>query len=194
MTQSGHSLGSSNWDHVDQSIGVFVDSDRLNKWLTLGANIAVLVGIMFLAFEIKQNSEHLALQLEFQAAQKIFENNRDLQDPNKALIYSKALTQPSEMTLDEALVAASIVLNLTNEWEDRFFIYEAGLISDSEWKRHVRENVDWTLGSKFAKKVWEQNRPAYEPEFADYVDSLLPNVADNGTVSWWEDMRPEFDE
>ena len=169
-------------------------SDRLNTWLTLGANIAVLIGIAILAFEIRQNSEHLALQLEFQAAQKMFENNRDMQDPDKALIYSKAVTRPSEMALDEALVAASIVLNLTNEWEDRFFIYEAGLISDTEWKQHIRENIGWTLGSKFAKEVWEQNRPAYEPEFADYVDTLLQDVADNGTVAWWEDMKPAFAE
>ena len=167
-------------------------SDRLNKWLTFGANIAVLVGIVFLAIEIRQNSEHLALQLEFQAAQKIFENNRDLQDPDKALIYSKALTRPSELTLDEGLVASSIVLNLMNEFEDRFFIYESGLIPDSEWKRHIRENIDWTLGSQFARKVWQLNRSAYEPKFAEYVDSLLANADDEGTISWWAEMQSGF--
>lgn len=34
-----------------------IDTDKLNKWLSLGANIGVLVGIVFLAFEIQQNSE-----------------------------------------------------------------------------------------------------------------------------------------
>ncbi len=169
-----------------------MDSDRLNKWLTFGANIAVLIGILFLAIEIRQNSEHLALQLEFQAAQKIFENNRDLQDPNKALIFSKALTQPAELTLDEGWVASSIVLNMMNEWEDRFFIYESGLISDSEWKRHIRDNIDWTLGNLFAKKIWQLNKSAFEPKFAEYVDSLLINVDDNGSISWWTDMQSEF--
>ena len=30
--------------------------DRLNHWLTLGANIGVLAGIIFLALEIQQNT------------------------------------------------------------------------------------------------------------------------------------------
>ena len=158
-----------------------MDSDRLKSWLTLGANFAVLLGIVFLAIEIRQNSEHLALQLEFEASQKIFENNRDLQEPNKALVFSKALNSPSEMTMDEGLIAASMVLNLTNEWEDRYFIFESGLISDSEWKRHVSQNIDWTLGSPFAKLVWEKNKSSFEPEFAEFVDGLLPNVADDAT-------------
>ena len=33
--------------------------DRVNRWLTLGANLGVLAGIVFLAFEIRQNSEAL---------------------------------------------------------------------------------------------------------------------------------------
>ena len=33
--------------------------DRLNRWLTLGANVGVLAGMVFLGFEIRQNSEAL---------------------------------------------------------------------------------------------------------------------------------------
>ncbi len=34
-----------------------MDSEKLNRWLTLGANFGVLVGIIFLAIEIRQNTE-----------------------------------------------------------------------------------------------------------------------------------------
>jgi len=33
-----------------------VDTDRLNRWITLGANIGVLAGIIFLGLEIRQNT------------------------------------------------------------------------------------------------------------------------------------------
>ena len=39
-----------------------MDSDRLNKWLTLAANIGVIAGIMFLAMELRQNSELMKAQ------------------------------------------------------------------------------------------------------------------------------------
>ena len=32
-----------------------MDSDRLNRWLTLGANLGVLVGIVLLLLELDQN-------------------------------------------------------------------------------------------------------------------------------------------
>ena len=40
-----------------------MDSDRLNRWLTLGANLGVLVGIVLLIFELRQNQEMLQTQI-----------------------------------------------------------------------------------------------------------------------------------
>jgi hypothetical protein len=34
-----------------------LDYSQLNEWLTLNANLGVLVGIIFLIIEIKQNTE-----------------------------------------------------------------------------------------------------------------------------------------
>lgn len=34
-----------------------MDADRVNQWLTLIANISVVAGIMFLAIEVRQNTE-----------------------------------------------------------------------------------------------------------------------------------------
>jgi len=34
-----------------------MDFDRLNKWLTLGANLGVLLGILLLVVEVRQNQE-----------------------------------------------------------------------------------------------------------------------------------------
>jgi hypothetical protein len=44
-----------------------VDFDKLNKWLTLLANLGVVVGIVFLAFEIRSNtaSNRIAIQSAF---------------------------------------------------------------------------------------------------------------------------------
>jgi hypothetical protein len=40
-----------------------MDKDNLNKWLTLTANLAVVAGIVFLAFELKQNNELLDAEI-----------------------------------------------------------------------------------------------------------------------------------
>ena len=40
-----------------------MDTERLSRWLTLGANLAVLASIVFLAIEIQQNTEMTRAQI-----------------------------------------------------------------------------------------------------------------------------------
>ncbi len=40
-----------------------MDEDKLNKWLTLTANFAVVAGIVFFAFELRQNNELLEAKI-----------------------------------------------------------------------------------------------------------------------------------
>ena len=41
-----------------------MESERLNRWLTLGANLGVLVGILLLVFELNQNRDLVRAQTE----------------------------------------------------------------------------------------------------------------------------------
>jgi len=59
--ESSHSPGDtlSGWYGPEANINCLeteVDADRLNRWITLGANIGVLAGIIILGLEIRQNT------------------------------------------------------------------------------------------------------------------------------------------
>lgn len=41
-----------------------MDSDRLNRWLTLGANLGVLAGLALLVVEIRQSNQLALAQIE----------------------------------------------------------------------------------------------------------------------------------
>ena len=43
-----------------------MDSDRVNRWLTLVANLGVLIGLFLLVFEIQQNSALMRSQIAMQ--------------------------------------------------------------------------------------------------------------------------------
>ena len=40
-----------------------MNADKLNSWLTLGTNMAVVIGLALLVYEIKQNSEMMRAQI-----------------------------------------------------------------------------------------------------------------------------------
>lgn len=50
-----------------------MDLKKLNIWLTLAANIGVLTGIIFLAIEIRQNSDAIRAQTRAQLAEEVTE-------------------------------------------------------------------------------------------------------------------------
>ena len=50
-----------------------MDSDRLNRWITLGANLGVLVGIVLLLIELDQNRDMMRAQTRHQLAMGLVE-------------------------------------------------------------------------------------------------------------------------
>jgi len=160
-------------------------SDRVNSWLSFIANVGILAGLVLVAIELNQNTDQLKLQLVFQTTQKLFDNNRDLLGDNPTPAITKSITNPEGLTYEEFLIASSFILNQLNEWEDRFLIHEAGLISDQDWKRHIDENVGWTLGNEFAQRYWRISSSVFEPEFAQYVDKAITSIDEHSTYREW---------
>ena len=160
-------------------------SDRVNSWLSLIASVGILAGLVLVAIELNQNTDQLRLQLVVQTTQKLFENNRDLLGDNPTSTIAKSITNPEDLTYEEFLIASSFVLNGLNEWEDRFFIHEKGLISDRDWKRHIDHNIGWTLGNRFAQQYWQIAKSTFEQEFVQYIDQALTNIDENSTYREW---------
>ena len=160
----------------------------------MSANVAVLLGLILVAYELRQNTQQLKVQLEWQVNQKIFENNRDLLGDSLPSIFSKSVTDPEDLEFDEFFVASSFVLNLLNVWEDKYFMYKEGLISQPEWQRPIDEEISFTLGNEFAQAFWHSSKGMFEPELAEYIDSQLPDVSRNQTYQWWLDTRKNLAE
>ena len=158
---------------------------ELGHTITILANIGVIAGIVFLAIELNQNTQQLALELRWQVNQRIVDNNRDLMGANPLPAFIKSVTDPEELTFDEFQVAVALVFNFLNVWEDHYFLYQAGLIADEEWKDFVREDITFTLGYRFAQAFWEDAKANYEPEMVSYVDSLLPTIGTNTNYEFW---------
>lgn len=62
-----------------------MEPDRLNRWLTLGANLAVLVGLVFLVIEIKQNNDMVMAQTRSAISYAIIDNTKKWQWTRESL-------------------------------------------------------------------------------------------------------------
>ncbi len=165
--------------------------NRTNSWLSLVSGLAILVGLVLVAIELNQNTEHLRLQLLDQITARANENNRALLGENPTAAIEKAVREPEKLTYAELLIVDAYLINVLSAWEDRFFLHEAGLVEASDWERKIEGEVNWFFGNRFAKTWWRESaREFVEPEVARYIDEALEAVGDNDTYNYWQRTRP----
>jgi len=167
-------------------------SKKLKTWLTLGANIGVLIGLVVLIFELNQNTDHLRLQLMDEINARQYWQNAIFLNENPAPVIEKSLVEPENITYSEYRIMDAYLVNALGGWEDRYFLYEAGLVDVNDWKTKVEQDASWYLGNRFAKSWWESSgRYLFEKEFADHVDQVLATIGDEDSYQFWRETRIE---
>jgi len=164
-----------------------ISSSRLNEWLALIANVAVVGGIVFLAVEISQNNE----LLRSESRQALVAN--DLlslaQGIENADVYVKLISN-EEMSAEEQLRLSFIfTLDLRNR-EFEYLQYVNGLLDEETWLAY--RHVILINHSSGRGRVWwnEIGRGIVHPEFAKLVDELLVNAQPDETykrMTIWAD-------
>lgn len=147
--------------------------DDWNKWLTLLANLGVVAGIVFLAFEVRQNNELLLAQ-----GRAIGEENRMrleieiMQNPTLREVLVKS-NLGQDLTEEEALLARVFMSTNFNSWQATWLEFEAGLI---EIDSYIRQWHDLFHSNDMMPVRWQDTRHRYDPEFAAWMDEHI--VAD----------------
>ena len=99
-----------------------MDKDRLNRWLTFGANIGVLAGILLLAYELRQNNDFMGAEARYNRLIINTENygrmaeNREFADLWLKVSDNEQLSRSEQIQIDSFLVKAFLV----REWSFMF--------------------------------------------------------------------------
>jgi hypothetical protein len=149
-----------------------MNTESLNRWLVLGANLGVIAGIMFLAIELRQNNELLAadarfnrLQLSWNGWQSLAENG-DLTDLIVATRNGEILQESAQVRVDAVLMRILI----TMEW-----LYRE-LPPDSPERLYMRGALQVVLsgtGIGADLRVWESRKSGFDPDFVQWVEDNL---------------------
>jgi len=150
-----------------------MESEQLNRWLTLGANFGVLVGILLLVYELNQNRELTRAEIRNELSQGVIEFT---------------MAQSENEQLADIIVRAETGEKLTPVEQRRYtyffrgffrylanvhYQYRHGLYDDSEYLVQ-RDAWGWYLASaKPLVDVWCDYRKTVSLEVQAEIDSLL---------------------
>ena len=151
-----------------------MDLDRLNRWLTLGANLGVLVGIFFLAFELRQNNDLLQAQArETKLERRTGFNLTVASTPALARITAK-LDQGQELTPTEMVQQEAYNRAILASFEWQFNEYRRGRLGFDDleigsWRVAFQE----TGNTRLMGETWLEWKNQASQEFADFMEEFV---------------------
>jgi hypothetical protein len=154
-----------------------MDSDRLNRWLTLGANVGVLVGIVLILMELNQNAELMRAQMTQARADNVVESYRDLQHSDHwAKIAAKRRSAKSDeewvksLTPEEYERAFYYHLGEYHNLRTQFVQYRGGYLDPQIWETSSRGQI---VRLAQAWPYFFEGTPDYvDREFGEYINQV----------------------
>jgi len=164
-------------------------SDALTKWLTLIANLAILLGLGLVAYELNQNSQLARATLihEGNALENQFWANLLGDAPSE--VIAKAVECPEKMTYADFMAMDAFLFSSMNMLYREYELSKEGLFSTKEWKQEAADYSRWYLGNKFGQAWWEvEGRDFFEPDFSHYIDEQL-SEGGGDSYEYWQKIR-----
>lgn len=148
-----------------------MDSSKLNSWLTLAANIGVLLGLLLLVVEIRQNTA----ASKAQTAQAIIDSSRDFlveiaMDEEFALLRETGHLDTEELSEVDAIRFTAYSRGNWLYFQNVWVQWTLGVVDDRIWTT-MRKIICEMQSKPGYLKEWEKHRVVMDEGFAEIVDS-----------------------
>ena len=148
--------------------------DKLNPWLNFVGNIAILVGLIAVAIEIRDSSTATRAQELGAMTDLNIERNFTMMSPELSSIYVKSLQNPSDLTAAE-IWSMNNYYNLRMQVLIRTFrSYQSGILERSDWEISI-STAPIFLATPFGRMMWQNLKvdTPNSPEFVSAIDNIL---------------------
>ncbi len=151
-------------------------SKHVTNWLNLATSIAVIMGILFLGVEIRQNTEMMKSQTRDSISEKqmMFSEwvatEADLSN-TLAKVNANLPLEPGER-----MMHAYFLAGVWREWENSYYQYQQGLFDRDEFEPRLTR---WraTMRNEMVRSIWVATRQNYSPSFRVVVDSIIEDYS-----------------
>ena len=155
--------------------------NNLDKWLTVTANVGVLLGIIFLAVELQQNTSMMRAQTRDTMTEKIVNfyelNINNIEASNLFRdIENEAQMAQVDRASNEFRIYSLITLSQLRLWENELYQYQQGLYDQQEFESRRRLWAQYLSSEspqgQARRAIWANNRGFFSQDFVEIVESL----------------------
>jgi hypothetical protein len=162
-------------------------TDKISRWLTLGANIGVVLGLLLVALQIRQEAELTKIQLFSDHTNSRKEWAQAMMGDSPMNVVAKSIERPKDLSLEELLIMDHYFVSALNEIRRLELLSKSGLDTGAA----IEGLQSFYFGSNFAQ-AWYQ---AYGGEDElEAVDTKVSGVDKKWIVNFFNRVLSKLDD
>ena len=152
-------------------------SDSLNSWLSLGANLGVIAGLILVAYEINQSGKQLELAASADGVDNFTQAMETLvQDENLSrLIYRAELSYDELDDFERWRVGRYLDGYMSMSEQDYLVINQIGGMDIAGFRDDMFEYMKMPM----YRDYWLQSESRHDSEFQQFVNDILVELDKN---------------
>ena len=149
-----------------------MNNSKLSNWLQIAANVGIVVGLLLVGVQLKQNSDLLKTQMLYDESRRAVDLETLVVGENGAEVWAKSISDAKNMSLPEQRIMEALLWSFSEQLRSTRLLAELGLLEDEEWRLRVRSETAFYLANDYGKAWWIN----YSTGNAALPDDLIAEV------------------
>ncbi len=168
-----------------------MNKSNLNNWIQNLTSIAVFVGLVLVAIEIRENNAIA----EDEALSEFWTNWIALSTPDYSTdigtAYIKAINNPQSLSDEEMFKLGSWLTAVMSTYGQLFLMHQEGRITD-DYRSELADDVEFYFGNNFGRAWYSENKDWLLPAMVEVIDEQLENNPDLDSRDYWSRIREQL--
>jgi hypothetical protein len=151
---------------------------KFHQWSSLLTNIGVILGLIFVAYELQQNSALMKVQISQARADAAMHSNEQLFNSEFIPTILVKLASERELSEEEWLRYVSWFRASNRNQDNVLHQFHVGMLGDNV-PRSVSDFVrDVVASNQRSREAWNKTKVGYSDEYVAFVEAVLNEVTD----------------
>lgn len=142
-----------------------MDSTRLSNWLQVAANIGIVLGLVMVGFQLRQNSDLTRIQLLYEESRRTVDLESTVVGERGAEVWAKSIEDPENLTLAEVRIMEALLWSFVENLRGTHRLAELGLLEEEDWRLRVESEVTFYLSDPYSRAWWKNYQPTSDDDW-----------------------------
>jgi hypothetical protein len=147
---------------------------HLADWAQALAATGVLLGLVLVAYELRQTQALLELEARSQSYNNQLETRRAYLGENPTAVFAKACSKPESLTLEDTMLLEQALILAYSQIRMAKEVSLRSGVGDSGWIPIASVEFNWMLRMQHTRDWLSSRRQLLDPEIVDVAERHLP--------------------